>query len=232
MYPDTVMKDLAQWDAQGAVYILDILSACILTALTIALIVSAACIGNKYQVMKINLSWHYAPRLHMKKGIGQRLSGFKIKTRHTLIKHLGWLSGLNLMTYDAKAIIIGSVVIIPLLLLLNSEILAMVIASLFAGLIAYTLHCRVRQKIVLTSVVIMIISVVFICLKINYFMFIREKPLIDSLGLGMGAIGIYLLVLAFLLIPLAFLSWYVTHKLRNVKEQKDPLLVLEGRCDL
>jgi hypothetical protein len=54
----------------------------------------------------------------------------------------------------------------------------------------------------------------------------------ESLGLGVGAIGIYLLALAFFLFPLSCLSWYFTHKLRNVKEQKDPLLVLEGRCDL
>jgi signal peptidase I len=232
MYPDSVMKDLVRWNGQGAVYILDILAACILTALTIALILISAFIGNKYQLMKINLSWHYAPKLYMKKGVGQRLGGLKTRTRQKLIKRFGWLSNMNLATFDAKPIIIGSVLVIPLLLLLNSEILAMVIASLFVGLVAYALNCRLRRKIVLASVVAMIISIIFISFKINYFMLTRDKPLIESLGLGMGTIGIYLLTLAFFLVPLAFISWYFTHKLRNVKERKDPLLVLEGRCDL
>jgi hypothetical protein len=156
----------------------------------------------------------------------------KTRTRQKLIKRFGWLSNMNLATFDAKPIIIGSVLVIPLLLLLNSEILAMVIASLFVGLVAYALNCRLRRKIVLASVVAMIISIIFISFKINYFMLTRDKPLIESLGLGMGTIGIYLLTLAFFLVPLAFISWYFTHKLRNVKERKDPLLVLEGRCDL
>jgi nucleoside recognition membrane protein YjiH len=78
----------------------------------------------------------------------------------------------------------------------------------------------------------MIISIIFISIKTNYLVMIRGRPLMESLGLGVGAIGIYLLALAFFLFPLSCLSWYFTHKLRNVKEQKDPLLVLEGRCDL
>jgi lysylphosphatidylglycerol synthetase-like protein (DUF2156 family) len=139
---------------------------------------------------------------------------------------------MNLAQFEVKPVIVGSVLVVPLLVLLNSEILAMVIASVFAGLVAYMVSCKVRRKIVVASVVAMIISIIFVSIKTNYLMLIRDKPIIESLGLGMGAVGIYLLALAFLLVPLSFISWYFTHKLRNVKEQKDPLLVLEGRCDL
>lgn len=232
MFPDVVMKDLCRWNAEGAVYILDILSACILTVLTIALILISAFIGNKYKSMEINLCWHYAPKIYMKKGIRQRISSLTTRTKRGIIDRLGWLSGMNLAPFDAKSVIIGSALVIPLLFLLNSEILAMVIASLIAGLVAYAMDCRLRRKIVLVSVVSMIISIIFISIKTNYLVMIRNKTLIESLGLAMGALGIYLLALAFFLVPLTFLSWYFTYKLRNVKERKDPLLVLEGRCDL
>ena len=232
MFPDNLMKELCQWNAEGSVYILDILSACILTALTITLILISACIGNNYRLMEINLCWHYAPKVYMKKGIGQRMSSFGTRTKRGFVERFGWLSGMNLATPDVKPVIVGSVLVVPLLLLLNSEILAMVIASLLAGLVAYAVSCRLRRKIVVASVAAMIISIIFISIKTNYLVMIRGKPLMESLGLGMGATGIYLLALAFFLIPLSCLSWYFTHKLRNVKEQKDPLLVLEGRCDL
>jgi len=232
MFPDPFMKDICRWNGEASVYILDILSACIFTALTISLILFIAFIENKYQLMEINLSWHYAPKTLLKKGIRKSASLGAKKIKRGLIQRVGWLSGLNLATFDIKPIIIGSILVVPLLLLLNSELLAMVIASLFAGIVAYFLSCRVRKKIVLASVVAMIISIVFLSIKTNYQVMLQGKSLIESLGLGMGAMGIYLLALAFFLIPLSFISWYLTHKLRNVKERKDPLLILEGRCDL
>jgi energy-converting hydrogenase Eha subunit E len=78
----------------------------------------------------------------------------------------------------------------------------------------------------------MLVAIGYISVKINLMLLARNQPLVASLGLGMGAVGIYLLTLAFFLIPLSFLSWYLTHTLRNLKERKDPLLILEGRCDL
>jgi hypothetical protein len=191
-----------------------------------------AFIGYNYRLIEINLCWHYTPKVYMKKGIGQRMISFATRTKRGFVERFGWLSGMNLATLDVKPVIVGSVLVVPLLFFLNSEILAMVIASLLAGLVAYAVSCRLRRKIVVASMAAMIISIIFISIKTNYLVMIRGRPLMESLGLGVGAIGIYLLALAFFLFPLSCLSWYFTHKLRNVKEQKDPLLVLEGRCDL
>jgi hypothetical protein len=133
---------------------------------------------------------------------------------------------------DTKPLLLGSLLIIPLLLLLNSEILAMVIASILSGLVAYMIKCEYRKKIVLASVISMIIGIGYILWITNYSLFTSNRPVIESIALGMGAIGVYLLVLALLIIPLSYLSWYIVHLFRNVKERKDPLLILEGRCDL
>lgn len=232
LIPDPAMRTLLDWNAQATIYLLDILAASLLTVLTVALILLSAYLGNKYQLMEINLCWHFAPRVYLKKGIGQRLRTGKHALKRCVVQRLGWLSGTNLAAVNRKSIVVGSLVIIPLLFLLNSELLAMVIASIVAGVVAYSLSCKQRSKIVLASVVTMIIAIIFLSIKTNYLVLMRDKPLLESLGLGIGAVGIYLLALACFLIPLSFLSWLLTNKLRNIKEQKDPLLVLEGRCDL
>jgi len=226
------MQALYNFDAETAVVILDILSACILTVITLFLIVALSVIGDKYRIWEINLSWHYAPKLYLKRGLGQRFKSFKSRTKKTLGDRFGWMNSVDLANIDIKTFILASVVLIPLLLLLNSEILAMVIASIAAGVIAYFMSCKLRRKIVMISALSMIFAIVFAIIQINYSLMISKRPLAESLALGLGAIGVYILVLAFLLIPLSLISWYITNRFRNLKEQKDPLLILEGRCDL
>ena len=139
---------------------------------------------------------------------------------------------MNLAVFDPKPILIGSVLVIPLVLVFSNEILAMVVAALLGGLLVYTFRGAMRRKVVLTTVVAMFVTIGYISVKINFWLFTTNQPFVESLGLGMGAVGIYLLALAFFLAPLSLGSWYLTRTLRNLKERKDPLLVLEGRCDL
>jgi len=47
-----------------------------------------------------------------------------------------------------------------------------------------------------------------------------------------GAVGVYLLLLTGFLMPLSLISWYLTRLMQNLKEWKDPLLMLERNCDL
>jgi len=232
MFPDEIMQIFYNFNGEGAVVILDILSACILTCITIFLIVSIAVVGNRYRIWEINLSWHYAPRVYLKRGLGQHFTSFKLRTKKTLGDRFGWISNVDLANIDTKTLILVSVVLIPLLLLLNSEILAMVIASIAAGVIAYFMSCKLRRKIVIVSALSMIFAIVFAIIQTNYSLMISKRPLAESIALGLGAIGVYILVLALLLIPVSLISWYITNRFRNLKEQKDPLLILEGRCDL
>jgi len=232
MFPDELMEFLYSWDAEWTVHILDMLSALILTCITVILIIFLAIIGVKYRSLEINLSWHFAPRLFLKKGIGERCSYIKRTVRKGLGKRIGWILDINLAQIDIKPLLLASVLIVPLFFLIKSEILAMVIAGIVAGVAAYFISCKFRRKIVMASILSMVLSLGYILFKTNYFLFTSEKTLIESIALGIGAIGIYLLVLAFLLIPLSLLSWFITYKIRNLKEQKEPLLILEGRCDI
>jgi hypothetical protein len=232
MFPDGFMKTLCTWNAEAAVYLLDILSASIFTFFTIVLILTCAYIGDKYRMAEINLCWHYAPKTILRKSVGHTLLSLKKKMRDGFVKHLSWLSEMNLAIFDPKPIIIGSILVIPLALFFSSEILAMVIAALIGSLLTYTLRGTMRRKVVLTAVVAMLVTIGYISVKINFLLLTQNHPFVESLGLGMGAVGIYLLALAFFLAPLSLLAWYLTHTLRNLKERKDPLLVMEGRCDL
>jgi signal peptidase I len=232
MFPDDFMKTLCTWNAGASVYVLDILSAVIFTFLTIVLILSCAYIGDKYRMAEINLCWHYAPKIILKKGVARRFRIARRRMKDGFVKRLSWLSEMNLAVFDPKPIIIGSILIIPLVLLLSSEILAMVVAALLGSLLVYALRGAMRRKVVMTAVVAMLVSIGYLSIKINVWLFSKSQPFVESLGLGMGAVGIYLLALAFFLVPLSLLAWYLTRSLRNLKERKDPLLVMEGRCDL
>lgn len=232
MFPENSMKALCKWNTETAVYILDLFSAVIFTFLTIVLIIICAVIGDKYRMAEINLSWHYAPKIHLKKDIVRQIKALKKRLGQGVAQRLSWLSEINLLTRDPKPIIIGSIFVIPLVLVFNSEILAMIIAVLIGSFTAYSLNCHTRQKIVLTAVVAMLVTIGYISVKINFVLLTNNRSLVESLGLGIGVIGIYLLTLTFFLLPLSLLAWYLTHALRNLKERKDSLLVLEGRCDL
>lgn len=78
----------------------------------------------------------------------------------------------------------------------------------------------------------MVIVITHMIIQSNLIVISREHTMLELMALSLGAIGIYLLLLALLLIPLALVSWALVRLIRNVKEQSDPLLSLEGRYDL
>jgi len=232
MFPDSVIVSIANIHAQGSIIILDVLSALVLTCLTILTMIVVSFIGKRYRSCEINLSWHYAPRLYLKKGVVQRFKTVFKASKKVVSERFGWVSSVDLSEIDLKPLVLGSFILIPLFLVLNSEILAMVIASIASGILAYYLRCRLRKQIILVSSTVMIMTILFLSLKTNYDLFTSNKTIMESLALGLGSVGVYLLLLAFLLVPISVVSWYITNQIRNLKERKEPLLILEGRCDL
>jgi signal peptidase I len=232
IFPDNVIVSIANIHAQSSIIILDVLSAVVLTFLTILTMIAVSFIARRYRSYEINLSWHYAPRLYLKKGIMQHCKSFFKGSKNVLSHRFNWLGKIDLSEIDIKPLFLGSFVLIPLFLLVNSEILAMIIASIASGIIAYYLRCRLRKEIIIVSSTVMIMTVGFLSLKTNYDLFTSNKTIIESLALGLGSVGVYLLLLAFLLVPISLVSWYITNQIRNLKERKEPLLILEGRCDL
>ncbi|RLF32956.1 MAG: hypothetical protein DRN08_06035, partial [Thermoplasmata archaeon] len=112
------------------------------------------------------------------------------------------------------------------------EMLAMITSAVLSALIAFFISCKLREKIVLTTFLTMLVSILYLMMKTNYYLFSSNRFIVESIALGMGAVATYLLLLGLLLVPISLFSWYITHLLRNLKEQRDPLLMLEGRCNL
>jgi len=232
MLPDEVFLNIYFINAEGTVFIFDVLAACILTIFTTAVIVSAEFLLNVYNTWNINYCWQHTRKLLIKKSFTQRFRHTKTKIKHSLEKNVGWLLNTNLAEIDMKKPIVGSLVLIPILLLISSEILAMCIAAVTASLVAFFISCKMRNKIVLASIIPVFIVAFYILLKTNIYLLTSSRTLIQSMTLGVGAISVYILILAFFLIPISLISWYLTRIIRNVKERKDPLLILEGSCDL
>ena len=240
LYPDDFIQNLCNWNAEATVFCLDILSALILTSITISLLILITFISERYAIWTIDISWRHASKLILKKEIIERTTLRKRKIKQSLGKHVGWISkidlaeistGKTLLTSLVKPIL-ASLVIIPILFLINDQISAMIIASMIAGLSAYFISCKLRMKIVLTTILTISIAIAYMIINSNILLTTKDYTIMELTSLGLGTIGVYLLLLAFFLIPLSLLSWFLTRLIRNLKEQKDPLLILEGSCDL
>jgi hypothetical protein len=127
---------------------------------------------------------------------------------------------------------IASLVIIPVLILISDAISAMIISVILGGLIAYMISCKMRKGIVLAVLITMTLSIVHMAIQSNIIILNKEITAFEILSLSTGVIGIYLLIFSLLLIPFAAVAWFISRSIRNVKERKDPLLSLEGSCDL
>ena len=108
IFPEEVIQGIYAFSGKGAVICFDILSACILTALTVFFIVSTEYSTRKYNSWKIDISWHHVSRLFLKKGIGQRMSYSKRKIKQFLGQKTGWILKIDLLEIDPKKSILAS----------------------------------------------------------------------------------------------------------------------------
>lgn len=240
MFPNELIEALISWNPEASIFILDFFSAVILTVITMAILLTISIIGDRLSIWVIDRSWCHSSRLILRKNIVKKVSIIKKKAKRLLSRGFGWMlkveyskveSSETFFTEYAKPML-ASLVIIPILVLISDQMTAMIIAVILGGLLAYMISCKKRKKIVLTVLITMIISVIHMVIQSNIIIFDKGVTMLEILALSFGAIGIYLLMLTLLLVPLAAVSWLIVRGIRNVKERKDPLLSLEGSCDL
>jgi len=240
MFPDAFIHSLIDWNPEATIFILDFIAAVVLTAFTMLLLISITFIGTKTVNWLIDNSWRHSSHLIIKKDVIKRLKTTKEKAKKALGSSMGWILNIE---YGGKEEIdpkyskyikpvIASIIIFPLLFLIIDPVTAMVISVIIGGLFAYSISCKVRKKIVLTSLIIMVIAIIHMMIQSNFVILDKYTDALEILSLSVGVIGVYLLLLSLLLIPLAAISWALTRFIRNLKERKDPLLSLEGHCDL
>ena len=128
--------------------------------------------------------------------------------------------------------IFAALVVLPILYFIVDQVLAIVIAVLIAVVFAYFINCKMRNKILLTAIIAMVLAIIHMIIQSTLIILSQNYTMIEIMTLTLGAIGIYLILFSFILIPIALLSWLIVRLIRNIKERKDPLLSLEGSCDL
>jgi len=240
LFPDSFIQNLLDWNSEATVYILDFLSAVILTTLTLLLLIGITFVSDKIAVLAIDMSWSHPSRVIIKRKHINKLLSLKSKSKKVASKSMGWVLDVEYSKSEGKETfftnygkpIIASLVLLPFLFFINNPLTAMMIAILIGGVIAYVISCKLRRKIVLTTLIIMIIASIHMMIQSNLIIIEQQTDMMEILALSVGVVGVYLLILSLLLIPFAAISWATTRFIRNVKEQKDPLLSLEGSCDL
>ena len=240
LFSDDFMQNLCNWNAEAAVFCLDFLSAVVLTTITAVLLVSITLISKMYNILSIDLSWRHATRSIIKKHTIDKMSERKRNIKRSLGKKIGWISKADIGEIDikedpAKSFIkpvLASLVVIPILFIISDQLIAMILAVIITGVIAYFISCKIRRKIILTAVITISIAVTHMIIQSNLIIMEKDQELMDALSFSLGAIGIYLLILGLLLVPLSLISWFIVRQIRNLKERKEPLLIVEGKCDL
>jgi len=240
LFPDDFMMNLNNWNSGLSVICLDFLTALFLTLITGLILASITIITKVYSILSIDFSWHHISKPILSKHRIQRIRKTRKNIKRALGKKLGWIFKTDLGKIDTKDSptksfikpVAASLIVFPLLYIFSDELIAMVFAVFIAGVIAYYISCKFRSKIILTSIITMSIVICHMVIQSNLIILNKEQVMLETLSLSLGAIGIYLLLFGLLLIPLSLVSWAIVQQIRNLKERKEPLLILEGKCDL
>ena len=240
MFPDDFIRDLLNWNSELTVIILDVLSSIILTMITMMILVTIAFIAEKVTIWSVNRSWLHPSRLILNKKIKEQFSRTKQKTKKAISRGILWIVRVDITSKIIKQNnysglikpVIASLLILPVLYFIEDNITAMFLAVIIAGIFAYFLSCKIRNKIIITAIIVMSLAIANMAIQSQLIILDKEQTFLELLSLSLGALGVYLLVFSMLLIPFALIAWFLTRIIRNLKERKDPLLSLEGHCDL
>ena len=204
------------------------------------IIVSISFIIEKLSILSIDLSWHYAPKRLIKRKTIKKVAERVSKLKNSIIRNIGWIMKIDFSkdkfkesTFSRLAKpIIPALVLIPILYIIEDQIFAMFLAVILAGLLAYFISCKVRSKIIITTIFTIGLAITNLIIQSNLTIISKYETMLEFWSVSLGAIGIYLLLFTLLLVPLGLFSWAIIRLIRNLKERKNPLLSLDGNCDL
>ena len=240
LFPTEFIRPLLTWNAEATVHILDLISALVLTFITILMLVSITFIGDRITIFTIDKSWQKPSRLILRKNVRDRLINAKNRFKAGFKKNIYWVLKEDLSIDSEKEKVfssigkpaIASMVILPIIYLINDQMSAVLLSILLSGIIAYFISCKLRKKIILTGLITISLSAAYLIINSNLLILEKEVEMAELLSLSFGVIGLYMLIFTFLLVPMIVIIWIIIRYMRNLKEQKDPLLAVEGRCDL
>lgn len=239
LYPDNFMLKVCNWNPQLSVYLLDAAAALILTSITVILLAGIAFISERYRRLAIDLSWKHTSKRIIKRKKREHWSSFKNKFKAAWRKKISWIKDITILENKKQKNkelvtkpLLASLLVIPIIFLISDKMSAMILAVLTTGLTAYFISCKIRKKLILAVLFATSMAILYMIIDSNLIILSEQYTPLTLMSLSLGVTGMYLLLLGLFIIPLSLLIWYVTYNIRNVKERKNPLLIVEGKCDL
>lgn len=229
--PDSFMKTQLHTNPGYAVLYFDILSAVVLTVITVILLFGASIIIDVFIVFSTNRKWisdmkiykrSKPPVLLIWKRRLSRIAAQVIRISTGWIKNIDWID-----IRPKKPILCAFIGLVFLpLTFIGMYFSALILSAVIAGITAYFVGCRWRAEIILSGISspAFLLTIVGIYTAIVCNIYGDINAYIGFLtNLGTALVLFYLIVF----IPCCFLSYMFPHIFQLMAEKKDPFTKLE-----
>ena len=197
---------------------------------TVALLVFIDVSTSSITRWRVYCEWKHRPNKWLHK-IALYLPTKK-ERKHRTYHMFKWIFDMQPFSTIEKKPLIASIIPLPLILFISSDILVIVLASLIGGIIGYFISCKQRRQIISASIIPVFLLTGYSVLKTSWFVLSVTPELMEALTIILGIVALYLIIIALFIPVLCGMTWLIARSFRNLKEHKHPMLLLEGRCDL
>lgn len=240
MFSDKQIKNIYNLNPEHVILTLDLITSLILTTITIVLLAILTIIEKQYNIISTCRSWCNPKKILIRKKQADKIIKLKNTTKQKIIEKTTNFFNIELLDDKIEKIntknlakpIAASLIIIPILFYINDETTAMIISAILSGVTAYLISCKLRKKIILSSIITLTIFMMVLIITNTLTVLTLEQEILNIFTSVTGTIGVYMLFIGILMIPIPITGWIISRLIRNVKEQRRPLLMLERKCDL
>jgi|GEM_PF-1659963 len=237
LLPDDFMKKTLEWNHEGAIIVYDVVSALILTFITIFIIIVLTFIANLIQIL-----WTYMTAYSViKEGkiqdmltcLGVKIGKIYDRMKSFKIALFSNLDEIETVEININKSLAASFAALPFVLISHAgyTFAAVLMASLFVGIFAYIIGCKKRAEVVFASFTTVIVHVILFTLP----PIISRLPPVSSPILLLGSIiyglGITLLYASLLLIPGSALSYYGARMVLAYDLKRNPIKEIDENID-
>jgi signal peptidase I len=237
LLPYSFMYSTYQWNPAYSVVIFDLLSALLLAVATALLMLVLSWAIEEYIIQRALLSkkaLNLHPRLLLLYSIGARFTKGRDNIQQKGKRFSSWLPTANLdwKEFDpTKAFLISlTALFFSPILLLNTAgnfLVTIILASLTAGTLTYLFISKWRAEIVLSSLLSTLwIMIIFALSSVMHLMSMNQSLLSLATSASITT-GILLILFLLLIIPVSIIGWLPGLLIQNVRERKNPLIMIK-----
>ncbi|TET91478.1 MAG: signal peptidase I [Methanomassiliicoccales archaeon] len=231
LLPTGFMEDMMKWNPRGAIIVFDLLSAFILSIISVMALFVVSTLIDEYIMWRAYASWKPGlwlhVHLHSVYNFIQTFAAQKHRLRRAFKKCFGWLLDLDWIEVRKGAFIsVPTAFFFVPILLFGKPLEAILIASFASGLVCYIIGYRWRAEIILSGIVAG--AILFsILILVSLGSFPLNMGLVISAAFIIRILAYFLIVFAILFLPLCFLAYIGAYLAQNLRERLSPACKLE-----